>query len=57
MATVELFLDESGYTGPDLIDAEQPVFTLASTNVGEAEARALLESCFGERQSSTFWAA
>jgi hypothetical protein len=31
MANVELFLDESGYTGPDLIDVEQPVFTLAST--------------------------
>lgn len=51
MATVELFLDESGYTGPDLIDAEQPVFTLASTNIGEAEARSLLVSCFGKRQA------
>jgi hypothetical protein len=51
MATIELFLDEAGYTGPDLIDAEQPVFTLASTNIGEAEARSLLESCFGKRQA------
>lgn len=50
MATVELFLDESGYTGSDLISTEQPAFTLASTNIGETEARSLLESCFGDRQ-------
>jgi hypothetical protein len=50
MATAELFLDESGYTGPDLINAEQPVFTLASTHIGETEARSLLKSCFGDRQ-------
>jgi hypothetical protein len=50
MAIVELFLDESGYTGPDLISEEQPVFTLASTNVGEIEASNLLAACFGVRQ-------
>ena len=50
MATKELFLDEAGYTGPDLINREQPVFTLASTNIGETEARSLLTSCFGIRQ-------
>jgi hypothetical protein len=49
MATVTLFLDESGYTGPDLINREQPFFTLASTNISESDARALLSSCFGER--------
>jgi hypothetical protein len=49
MATVELFLDESGYTGPDLINREQLVFTLASTNIGEAEARLLLDTHFGAR--------
>jgi len=51
MATAELFLDESGYTGPDLIDQEQPVFTLASTNISEAEAHSLLQSCFGTGQA------
>lgn len=50
MATVELFLDEAGYTGPDLVNREQPVFTLASTNVTDAEARSLLTACFGIRQ-------
>jgi hypothetical protein len=49
MATVTLFLDESGYTGPDLINRDQPFFTLASTNITEADARSLLTSCFGAR--------
>jgi Protein of unknown function (DUF3800) len=49
MPTLTLFLDESGYTGPDLINREQPFFTLASTNIAEADARSLLTSCFGER--------
>jgi hypothetical protein len=48
MATVTLFPDESGYTGPDLINRNQPFFTLASTNLSEADARSLLiTSCFG----------
>ena len=47
MAIAELFVDESGYTGPDLIGQEQPVFTLASTNVREAEARSLLRHASG----------
>jgi Protein of unknown function (DUF3800) len=56
MATIELFLDEAGYTGPDLINREQPVFTLASTNIVEAEARSLLTSCFGIRQGEVKYA-
>jgi len=49
MATVTLFLDESGYTGPDLINRDQPFFTLASTKISEGDARSLLTSCFGAR--------
>ena len=56
MATIELFLDEAGYTGPDLINREQPVFTLASTNIGESEARSLIASCFGVRQGEVKFA-
>ena len=56
MAIVELFLDESGYTGPDLINRDQPFFTLASTNVGEADARSLLSSCFGVREGEVKFA-
>ena len=56
MATAELFLDEAGYTGPDLINREQPVFTLASTSISEAEARSLMDSCFGARQGEVKFA-
>jgi hypothetical protein len=56
MAVVELFLDESGYTGPDLINRDQPFFTLASTNVSEADARSLLSSCFGVRKGEVKFA-
>ena len=49
MSTFTLFLDESGYTGSDLINREQPFFTLASTNISDADARLLLTSCFGSR--------
>jgi hypothetical protein len=50
MTSTELFLDEAGYTGPDLINREQPVFTLASSAFSSREARLLLDSCFGKRQ-------
>jgi Protein of unknown function (DUF3800) len=43
---MDVFLDETGYTGPDLINAEQPMYVLASTIVDEVEAQALLDSCF-----------
>jgi uncharacterized protein DUF3800 len=56
MQTIELFLDEAGYTGPDLINRDQRVFTLASTNLAEAEARSLLSSCFGVRQGEVKYA-
>lgn len=52
MESTELFLDEAGYTGPDLVNQQQPVFVLASTVIEEAEARRLLDSCFGvDRQT------
>jgi hypothetical protein len=43
---MDLFLDEAGYTGPDLINVDQPMFILASTTIGTSEARALLDSHF-----------
>ena len=44
---MDLFLDEAGYTGSDLINRDQPMFILASTVIEECEARALLDSAFG----------
>lgn len=34
-----VFVDECGYTGPDLLDKQQPVFVLASIAATEAECR------------------
>lgn len=44
---VEVFLDEAGYTGPDLINRDQPVFVLASTVLTADQSRALLADHFG----------
>jgi hypothetical protein len=46
-AFVELFLDESGYTGSDLINRDQLMFILASTVIEDSEARRILSSSFG----------
>lgn len=48
---MDVFLDEAGYTGPDLINAEQPMYILASTIIDEKEARGLLDSCFENPQA------
>lgn len=47
-----IFLDECGYTGDDLINADQPVFVLASNNLQEDEASQLLKEHFGDVQST-----
>jgi hypothetical protein len=47
---MDLFIDEAGYTGSDLISADQPIFILASTIVEESEARSLLDSSFDRPQ-------
>jgi Protein of unknown function (DUF3800) len=44
---MDVFLDESGYTGSDLINAEQPIFILASTIVDACDANNLINSYFG----------
>ena len=41
-----IFFDESGFTGRNLLDEYQPVFTLASTDIQDCEARELLERNF-----------
>jgi hypothetical protein len=48
---MDVFIDEAGYTGPDLINADQPMFILASTIVGADDARALLDSSFQKPQT------
>lgn len=45
MSTV--FLDESGFTGSNLCDLEQPVFSLASHCLSEEESKEIKEQFFG----------
>lgn len=53
---MDVFLDEAGYTGADLINSDQPVFVLASSVVAETEARALLDSRFENRSAEIKYA-
>lgn len=44
---MDIFINEAGYTGPDLVNKDQPAFVLASTVLTELDARTLLDECFG----------
>ena len=41
-----IYLDESGYTGQDLLNSEQPIFLGASTNLPDDVAASLVRSAF-----------
>ena len=43
----DVYLDEAGYTGSDLVNREQPVYALASTTLPDEVARDLVDRCFG----------
>jgi len=43
-----VFVDETGYTGPDLLNRAQPVFVLASHSYEEEEARSIKDQFFGK---------
>ncbi len=45
-----IFFDESGQTGTHLLDAAQPWFALASTDIEEAEAAEIIARCFPGQQ-------
>jgi hypothetical protein len=47
---MDVFLDEAGYTGPDLVNADQPVFVLASTVLSADQATELLDASFGAKR-------
>src|SRR5690348_13191999 len=49
---VTIFLDESGYTGQDLMDTVQPIFTLATLCLAEDDCRGLKEQFFRTLKSS-----
>ncbi len=43
---MNIYFDESGYTGPDLLNPDQPVFAVASTNLSSDAAADLVRECF-----------
>lgn len=47
-----IFLDECGYTGQDLLNPVQPLFTLASLNLSESECQDLKQLFFSNVQST-----
>jgi len=49
-----IYIDESGFTGDDLYNSEQRYFVIASTAIGDNEARAVLRRCFPQYQGAEF---
>lgn len=49
---VTFYLDETGFTGEDLMAADQPVFVQATNDLTETEATSLLSSSFDRRQQA-----
>jgi len=47
-----IFLDECGYTGKNLLDTEQPVFTLASLTLPESDCKELKNNFFSNVKST-----
>src|SRR5437762_1532719 len=47
-----MFIDECGYTGEDLMNSDQPVFTLASLGLSESECKGLRERFFKNVKTS-----
>lgn len=43
---MRVYIDESGYTGEDLANRDQPVFVLASVSLSDANADQLISHCF-----------
>lgn len=49
-----LYFDESGYTGYNLLDPNQPVFAIASTDIEPAIAGTILRESFPDYQGEEF---
>ena len=46
MAVTTIYFDESGNTGTELLDPQQPYFAIGSTDIAEDEAAELIKRCF-----------
>ena len=46
-----IFLDDCGYTGSNLLDLEQPIFSLASLNCSEETCKEIKQRFFSKVQA------
>ncbi|MCR6733411.1 MAG: DUF3800 domain-containing protein [Afipia sp.] len=49
-----MYFDEAGFTGYNLLDPQQPIFTVASSDVGDDEAREILNASFPRYQGNEY---
>lgn len=54
MPTRTIFFDESGFTGYNLLDPAQPVFSIASADISEARAEEVLRTSFPRYRGEEF---
>jgi hypothetical protein len=54
MATKSIYLDESGFTGTNLLDPTQPFFCVASTDFSDVEADGILRAAFPNYRGEEF---
>ena len=52
MAVTKIYFDESGNTGTELLDPQQPYFTTGSTDIPEDEAAAIIRRCFRQHKGA-----
>jgi hypothetical protein len=54
MPTRTIFFDESGFTGYNLLDPDQPVFAVASVDITDGRAEEILRSSFPQDRADEF---
>jgi len=54
MKPTPIWFDESGFTGKNLLDRDQPFFSMASTIIDNDEAESLLRHCFPAFQGNEY---
>ena len=54
MTTRTIYFDESGFTGYNLLDPVQPIFSIASANISEDQAEEILRTSFPRYQGDEF---
>lgn len=54
MTTRTIYFDESGFTGYNLLDTDQPIFAIASADIAEERAEEVLRHSFPEYQGAEY---